>query len=62
MTTYTVLVKFSDGTEMEIKNASGYSLRVEDRFISVEVNKYRQFFNMDSVMFIGRKYDLRGEN
>lgn len=53
-----VRVYLTNGEVIEFDNASNYSVNKENHVLLVEVNGYRQIFNMDYVIFVGRAIDI----
>ncbi len=60
MKTFPVIVKLADGEKLDLDHVSNYSINGEKRIADVEINGYRQFFNLDYVVYIGRAFDLEG--
>ncbi len=54
----TVEICFTDNHKMILKNVKGYNWNGETHMLSVTVGDYKQFFNTDYVMYIGRREDL----
>ncbi len=54
----TVEICFTDNHKMILKNVRDYNWNGETHMLSVTVGDYRQFFNTDYVMYIGRREDL----
>lgn len=53
-----IRVKFVDGSVMELSGVSSYGLDETNKFAYLVINGYRQFFNFDHVLYIGRVFDL----
>lgn len=60
MVTYDVEIKFTDGSKILLQKVSDYEVDNSDKCVSVMINGYRQFFNFDHIIYIGRVFDLYG--
>lgn len=55
---YSIVIAFKKGDKKIIHGVTNYSIDAENRYAKVEKNGYRQFFNFDEILYIGRKFDL----
>ncbi len=62
MVTYGVRVCLDGGQKFEFENVTEYGINEETRAVYVCVNGYRQFFNFDRVLYVGRIFDLDENN
>lgn len=58
MNCYKVKVYLMNGEVIEFDNVSNYSVDKEHHVLLVEVNGFRQIFNMDYVIFAGKAIDI----
>lgn len=53
-----IKICFTDHRQMTLENVSDYSWNGETHLLSVTIGNYRQFFNTDHIMYVGRVEDL----
>lgn len=58
MKVFDVIVEFFDGQRLEISNVNDYGYNNSTNSYYADKNGYRQFFNKDTVKYIGRIFDL----
>lgn len=56
-----VIIVMYDGTQVIIKNCSGYEWKQDKRIISVYKNKHNNIFNANLVQYIGCLEDFANE-
>lgn len=61
MVTYEILIRFIDGSKLILPNVTEYRWLSEKGCLKVAINGYWQIFNLNSVMYVGRTFDLGGE-
>lgn len=52
MDTTVCIIKFVDGSILRIENVVTYKIDKENRYVSVEVGGYRNFFNFNQMQYI----------
>lgn len=57
---FNILIKFKDGTEKIITDATEYGANNDNGCFYVIKNGYRQFIPKENVLYIGREFDLKG--
>lgn len=58
---YDIFIRFTDGSKIILPNVKNYTWKYDMGCLMVEINGYRQMFNLNSVMFVGRVFDLGEE-
>lgn len=58
---YDIFIRFTDGSKIILPNVKSYTWKHDMGYLMVEINGYRQMFNLNSVMFVGRVFDLGEE-
>ena len=58
MDTYEILIRFIDGSKLILSNVTNYCWLSEKGCLKVAINGYWQIFNLNSVMYVGRTFDL----
>ena len=61
MQTYEILIRFIDGSKIILPKVTEYKWDFEKSCLKVAINGYWQMFNLNSVMYIGRTFDLGEE-
>lgn len=61
MVTYEILIRFIDGSKLILSNVTEYHWLSEKGCLKVAINGYWQIFNLNSVMYAGRTFDLGEE-
>lgn len=59
--TYKLFIRFTDGSKIILPNVTKYNWDSEHGCLKVAVNDYWQMFNLNSVMYVGRVFDLGEE-
>lgn len=60
METYKVRIAFIDSSQIELDNVSNYRINTGTGMVEVVIDGYRQFFNINKVLYVGRVKDLDG--
>lgn len=58
---YDIFIRFTDGSKIILPNVKSYTWKHDMGCLMAEINGYRQMFNLNSVMFVGRVFDLGEE-
>ena len=58
MDAYEMLIRFIDGSKLILPNVTEYRWLSEKGCLKVAINGYWQIFNLNSVMYVGRTFDL----
>ena len=58
MDTYEILIRFIDGSKLILSNVTNYCWLSEKGCLKVAINGYWQIFNLNSVKYVGRTFDL----
>lgn len=58
---YDIFIRFTDGSKIILPNVKSYTWKHDMGCLMVEINGYRQMFNLNSVMFVGCVFDLGEE-
>ncbi len=61
MVTYEILIRFIDGSKLILPNVTECRWLSEKGCLKVAINGYWQIFNLNSVMYVGRTFDLGEE-
>lgn len=61
MVTYEILIRFIDGSKLILPKVTEYYWLSEKGCLKVAINGYWQIFNLNSVMYVGRTFDLGEE-
>ena len=61
MDAYEILIRFIDGSKLILPNVTDYHWFSENGCLKVAINGYWQMFNLNSVMYVGRTFDLGEE-
>lgn len=61
MGTCEILIRFIDGSKLILSNVAEYQWLSERGCLKVTINGYWQMFNLNSVMYVGRTFDLGEE-
>lgn len=59
--TYEIIIRFTDGSKIILPNVKSCTWKNELGCLMVEINGYRQMFNLNSIMYVGRTFDLGEE-
>lgn len=59
--TYELFIRFTDGSKIILPNVTEYIWDYEKGCLKVAINGYWQMFNLNSVMYVGRVFDLGEE-
>lgn len=58
---FDIFIRFTDGSKMILSNVKSYTWNNNMNCLMVEINGYKQMFNLNSVMYVGRVFDLGEE-
>lgn len=61
MATYEILIHFIDGSKLILPKVTEYNWDSGKGCLKVAINGYWQMFNLNSVMYVGRTFDLGEE-
>lgn len=56
--TYEILIRLTDGSKILLPNVTEYNWDSAKGCLKVVINGYWQMFNLNSVMYVGRTFDL----
>lgn len=59
--TYEIFIRFTDGSKIILPHVTEYRWDSEKGCLKVAINGYWQMFNLNSVMYVGRVFDLGEE-
>ena len=58
---YDIFIRFTDGSKMILPNVKSYTWNKDLGCLMVDINGYKQRFNLTSIMYVGRVFDLGEE-
>lgn len=58
---FDIFIRFTDGSKMILPNVKSYTWNNNMNCLMVEINGYKQMFNLNSIMYVGRVFDLGEE-
>ncbi len=56
--TYEILIRLTDGSKILLPNVTEYNWDSAKGCLKVAIHGYWQMFNLNSVMYVGRTFDL----